>query len=412
MDNAAAHQLAAATPEASTYLDGHHPVVRTRRGYCTEAASWFGQSLVTEAGAVHCQRLWDWLNTAVQHYWKDADLCLLASPGSTGRDLWLRTIDPMGKGWLLQADDVQQLVRDTAHQARIEVMPAPAGGHLAGLYEYDMRLAYLAVSRQLPTGRPVWHHTMQADAQTTRLPSRWWVTFTVPRGWNQVGLLPVMHSHGGWHYPTAGTHDAVVDGCELSLAVEHGWHITVQRTLVWPERCDPYRLLFGRLLRIISDSGRLSPLSQRMVRAAVRAIALHTIGAMHGAPHKVTRRGTVDEMPADAEQVRIEADGLMRWVQYDSTAWAETSHPEWTAHLWARARYRLLQSPGGAGMLTLPAGTVVAVRTDAIYTTIPTGWDASDDGQPGRWVLKRQRTGQLRWPNSHSELLVLRSGGE
>ena len=418
IDTAAAQQLAGSCTDGVAYVDGHHAVVRGAGGvYVTEAAQWFTQALVTQAGAEHCARVWQWLERAVQHHWRDEQVTLLATPGSTGRDLWLRTI-PTGKAYATLEPELQQLLRSSAHQARVEVLPEPAavranGGQLAQLVEYDLRLAYMAVARNMPAGRPVWRHDVKVTSSSSELQQagRWWVDFTPPARWQLPGIFPVMRTDGGWHYPTSGTHSTVVDGCELQLALEHGWQVRVQRALLWPDRCDPYRALFGRLLCILEDAQRHSELTQRMVRSAVRAMALHTIGAMHGAPHKVSRHGTAADVPADAQQLRIEADGTARWVQLEPGSWQQTHHPEWTAHLWARARYRVMWSPGDAGILCAPAGTVVAVRTDAVYLTQPMGWDRNDDGKPGRWVMKRNTQGPISWPRSHSELLRVRDGG-
>lgn len=386
------------------YLDGHYPVIRSARGYVTEAASWFGAANVAEAGAEHCARVWAWLSAAVRHYWHDERVTLLATPASTGRDLWLRTIPPNHAGYPVLSDDLQGLIRSTAHQGRIEVMPAPPGGAtVGGLWEYDLRFAYLAVARNLPLGRPELRQAPTITALTVREPARWSVRFTVPKRWNRPGLLPVMAEGGGWHYPTVGRHTATVDGCELALAVQHGWKIEPLQALVWPDTGNPFRVMSDRLQRILTDSLRHSELTRRMVRQAVRAVALHTIGSMHGAGHKVSRTGEPDQVPAEAERLQVLPDGRMSWVEMEPAPWAETVHPEWSAHIWARARYRV-----AAAMMQAPAGTVVAVRTDAIYSTEPWNWLPADDGKIGRWVLKRTVPGPLPWPASHSELLRMR----
>lgn len=383
------------------YLDGHFPVIRCGRGYVTEAAQWFGKAAVEEAGAAHCARVWQWLTAAVQHYWHDPKIVLLATPASTGRDLWLRSIPPNHPGWEVLDSEHQDWIRSSAHQGRIELMPR-AQDTIEELIESDLRLAYLAVARNLPMGRPTMRQSPEVSEFAARQPSRWEIEFTVPKSWKLPGLLPVMGAHGSWSYPVRGTHSAVIDGCELQLALQHGWKVTASKALLWPESGDPLRAFIDRLQRILSDSLRHSPLTQTLVRSAVRALALHTIGSLHGAPHRVTRTGSADEVPADAERLQVLDDGSLQWVEQQAPQWAETVHPEWSTHIWARARYRV-----ALPLLAAPVGSIVAVRTDAIYSTNLLDV-AADDGKAGRWVVKRRMVGPMRWPETHSELLQLR----
>ena len=409
IDNGLAQRLADDAGGAA-YLDGHYSVIRSNEtggAYLTEAAQWFGQSAVQLAGVDHLAKTWAWLNQAIAHYWKDPRVYLLATPSTAGRDLWLRTIPPGGEGWLTLPAALQETIRADAHQGRVQTMPA-ATETITGLVEYDIRLAYVAVSRGLPAGKPQWRNRPPATVLDAGVPSRHWVRFAVPDTWRHVGLLPVKTMGGAWSYPTEGEHETVIDGAELALALRNGWRVEITKSLVWPTTGDPFRTFFDRLLRILVDARRHSELTQHLVRSAVRAMALHTIGAMHGAPHKVTRTGAPSQVPDDADNIRLLDGGGVQWVELAAAAWPETCHPEWSAHIWARNRRRLLDHPTIGGVLSVPVENVVGVRTDAVYLTSETGWENADTGKPGAWVRKRTIDGPLPWPASNSELLKMR----
>jgi hypothetical protein len=61
------------------------------------------------------------------------------------------------------------------------------------------------------------------------------------------------------------------------------------------------------------------------------------------------------------------------------------------------------------GALHIPAGQVVAFRTDAIYLTARHNWPYH--GEPGDYLLKGHLTGPLPAPASEDELLALRDKG-
>lgn len=388
--------------DVSVFLDGHYPVIRHGGRTITDSRLWWavdGADTTTAAAA------WRWVEDALRAAWRDPEVCLLATPGTTGRDLWLRT--EAADGCPIMSEEAQRLVRSTAAQGRIETYP-PRAATLPALYEYDLRIAYAAVLRGLPMGEPV-EGLYDLGEIVSGARARALVRFRVPADWSHVGLLSIREDDGSLSWPTApGWHgETWADGCEIALAVREGWTVEVVRSFGWPRTGEPLRAWSERLLAILSTAARKldGPLYAH-VRAMVRAVVLHTVGAFHGAPQRVTRRAeSLDLAPIGAEALRLHDDGSVSWREHKGAAWPEACHPEWSAHVWSRNRTRLLRTPGGGGMLSADPTTLVAVRTDAVYTTAPTHWQEHDDGKPGRWVLKSSRLDPVPWPANGTDLL-------
>lgn len=323
----------------------------------------------------------------------------IGAPSTTGRDLWLRLI-PAGGRWPVLPDDVQQSLRDAGGQGRIELLPAPHDEPVP-VFEYDARLAYLSVLRGLPVGVPRVIEARDCDTWVTDnpyAPGRFAVEWEAPAGWpHEVGLLPSWGT-----YPLAGA--GVVDAGELHLAIEHGWRVRFDGGYAWTVTGDPYRTWADRL---VAESASPPPGADRAVwRAVWRAVALQTIGAMHGRARRVSVFGATTAAPADNDTVSLVGGGGARWVIEQPAAWPDTHHPEWTTTIWARARRRLLDAPAGFG---IRAGAlharfhVVGFRTDAIYTTALQDWP--DDGALGRYRLKRAAP-PAPWPATQAEMLA------
>lgn len=406
------------SPRARVYLDGHYPVVSVDRGRLTWAASWFGDGAYTVAD---CEHVWQYLTDLLSDAWRGNDIELMLTPATTGRDLWLRTI-PKGPGYPVLDRPLQTAIRAGAGQGRIETF---GGRGIVTLHEYDARLAYLSLTRRMPIGEPVDLHESDAQAWADAhpfAPARYLVSFYVPAGWGsrRPGILPVARSRevdplAGWSWPTepGRVHGPTwCEGSELALARRYGWSVTIHRVIGWEQTRDVFAVWQERLLHVL-DVGMSQLDDSRhaaMFRSAIRAIALHTIGALNGSPHKVTHVGP---SPHDHGQgVRMLRDGSYTWHTVEPPAWPQLSHPEWTATIWGRARARLLDAPTGAtghriGALHLPAGSVVAFRTDAIYTSEPTGWGDDDDGKPGRYRYKGAH-GPGPWPRSGTDVLRMK----
>lgn len=325
---------------------------------------------------------------------------LLATPATTGRELIARSLPPGGFACL--TDEHQNLIRETSGQGRIEMLWQ--GGELPELLEYDGRFMYAALCWGLGAGpavhddRPVWE---------PRARGRYRVTFTPPAGWDHVGLLGVKDG-GGWVYPTSGTWSTWADGAELLTAERAGWSFTItERLLLADDRADPLRRWADRLVAA-REAVELDE-----SRAALRAILLHGLGALHGRPSNVTRLTPVDQadtVPADADIVRVDGDHIVWTAAGEGARWAAMSHPEWTSAVWARARARLLAGPGGIGALSVPRGQLVAFRTDAIYLAgRRSDWESADDGKAGRFRLAHHQPGPLPGPTTANDLLALKA---
>ena len=398
----------------STYTEGHYPrIAGDGGGEVSWAAQWFGPGDYSPTTAA---QVWEAVETTLQREWRDESARLYGTPSTTGRDLWARCIGD-GEAWPVLPAELQDIVRASAGQGRMETFQRGAEA-LPMLYEYDARMAYAALLRNLPVGEPVQVARRNIEAWQQAHPyseGRYRVTWKAPEGWKWPGLLPT-HSGAGalraWEWPRSSDVPSWCGGAELWVALQHGWTVRYHDAWVWPKSGDPLRKWQSRLLRVLANlSNELEASEQRaMARQAVRAILLHTIGAFHGSPRKVSHSGV--KPPDDALGIRVirrrpGAPPLWAWYTLEAPAWPEMVHPEWSATVWGRARARLAYSHRGeAGFLTLPPGAVVALRTDAIYTTEPTGW-TDDNGDPGHYTLRGVYPGPHAWPRNGLDVLKI-----
>lgn len=407
----AQRELVEMAGDGEVYLDGHYPVIKRDGRQITWAGQWFGEGDYTAADAGH---VWQTLGELIAAEWRGQDVGLLTTPATTGRDLWVRLV-PSGAGWPVLPRALQAAIRSNAGQGRIETFP---GSGIVALHEYDARLAYLAVTRRMPVGLPT--ELIDGDAAEwvachPYQPARVQVSFRPPAGWGTVGILPVKLRNDSWCWPTeqAWHGPTWVESSELFVADAHGWKYNVHSVIGW-ERCeDVFRAWQDRLMRVLAAGQQvyvMDPTRAAMVRAAVRSLVLHSIGAMHGAPHKVTHVG--DDPGGDSRSVRMIDGGRMIWHTTREPAWPQLSHPEWTATIWGRWRARLLDGPANTGALHVERGAVVAFRTDAIYTSRPvTDWADADDGKVGRFRLKTI-TRPIPWPRNGTDILAAKAAAQ
>lgn len=402
------------------YLEGEGITLRYRRpdGRAValyRAAAWYGPD-DHSYNAHEARAAWRAAGDVIRAVF-DPRAQLLATPATTGRELLLRAI-PAGRSWPTMSDELQQLVRRTSGQGRIELLPA-RGAELPALVQLDGRLMYAALCWGLPGGEPV---RSAGGDYLGQQRARYLVRVTVPRDWEHacacgapghagIGLLGVPLDRAGWEYPSEpGRRFATwADGAELHVLYRHGWEPQIVERLAWP--VSSVGPLDGWRRRLVRARGMLdgAHVVDQLAARAVRAVILHGLGSFHGARHRITRMAPAAEperVPKHAHALRAEGDALV-WHENAPAVWAAMSHPEWTAAVWARARARLLDGPGGTGALHVPAETVVAFRTDALYLTADPGW--SDDGLPGRFRRKTRTEGPIPWPLTARDLL-LRAG--
>lgn len=335
---------------------------------------------------------------------------MLATPATTGRELWRRIIGD-GQEWPVLDEEHQTLIRSTSGQGRIELVDGP--DIIAGLHELDGRFMYGALCRELPGGRcQRWsgEHTYGPHARA-RVRAEW----QVPDGWRHVGLLPAMNDAGGWTYPRQPGERATgwIDGAELALARSQGWAVTVHESLVWPDRANPLGPWAERIARARAAALHVAAPATviSLARTALRKVCIDALGAFVSRPHIVTRSaplGADIDLPAGAVSPRIEGDRFV-WGESTGQAWPELAHPEWPAAVWARCRVRLLDGPGPTGRtgaLHVDPADVVAFRTDALYLAHRPAW--GDDLRDGRLRHKGGRDGTRARPRTVAELIAAR----
>jgi hypothetical protein len=365
--------------------------------------AWFG-SARPEAAA----EAWELVRQVVERRFEGGGL--LASPGATGVELMARSIPPSHDGYPTVSDEVQGVIRAATTQGRNELVEVEA---LPALVEFDCRWAYAALCRELPSGPAVWNRGEPAD--WSPFTQGWYrCTVTVPAGWGQLGIVPELTADG-WVWPRSGTITGWVSAVEVAQARRWGWSVTIHEgwTFPEPERPHPLDRWSRQLIAAREDVAQAEASAEVRAAAssAVRAILLHAIGSWWGSTRDVTRSAPIDqaEPAAGAHDLTVDGD-LLTWTETVTAGRPAMVHPEWSATIWARCRARMLDGPGAGrtrtGALHVPAPSVVAIRTDALYLTSDPGW--SDDGAVGRLYRRRTIAGPHQPPASHADLLTIR----
>lgn len=418
--------------------DGHYlrppaPVFRFRhsdgrRLTVLRAAAWWGEGDYTTVDAAAA---WERLGELIRGHFDEGRLLL--TPATTGRYLLLRCV-AFGREWPALDDELQELIRSTSGQGRIQHFARELEGPV-DLFAYDARLAYVACCTELGAGVPE-RDTVNEYAGHRR--GRYRVRATVPADWPVacrcgasghagIGLLPNATNRGGWEYPAEPrrTFDAWVDGAELRVALEHGWRVEVLERILYPwppyppltrksgqtSKRGPLDAWGSKLAMLRAHAERDDPL----VANALRMVVLTGIGALQGRGHRTTHVVNIDEahtLPAVVDDVERVDD----WLVYeegadDAAKWGAMSHPEWAAAIWGRARARLLDAPGWTrqertGALHVPAESIVAFRTDAVWLARDDPrW--RDDGRLGRY-RRAAHLVNVPYPNTALELDTLR----
>lgn len=380
------------------FVDGHYPTIGDGAVSVHYLGQWFGDQCAAPDGA----EMFEHLSAILRESWRDPRLTVFSNPAATGLDLWARTI--RGKAWPVMSSASQELVRRSTGQGRIEMFPRPSSigpAELVRLHEYDMRLAYMAGVRSLPIGEPARCGEMSSPYAA----GRYLVTFEAPAELaDRAGIIAVAEEGGrggGYSWPASSPRPVWTTGEELELARRWGYRCEVLEGFEWQQSADPLRLWSERLTDLYATAGEL--------RGALRSIMLHTIGALHGAPRRVTMTGA--ELPTDRaiDRARTRREGGWTWIEWRAPKNPATAHPEWTTTIWARARRRLLDNGQGAGMLHVPAGELVAARTDS-YLTIAPQPIAGGTTRPGSFRLKSVSE-PAPWPANSGALLATRGAG-
>jgi len=382
--------------------------------------------------ADEARQAWAATSEALKSVARDAEL--LKSPAATGTQLWAqslpRTLDPEPLD-----SDVADLLHRTAGQHRIEHLTTGPGACACGScrplvdlkqqprggFAYtDGRFMYAALCRELGTGPARRLTGEQAEELITTNPyarARFSVRFTVPEGWDTLGVLPLAHQDAddGWHYPNvpgAGG-ETWVDGVELKVALDSGWGIDFLEGIEFTKArvLDTWSDRLRRARERLTQAQDLPPAVRSAAVSAMRAILIQGIGAFASRGRETTQVvWSAREVPAHAAATLVRhGDAFVyrtRAARPQGQA-AALYRPELAAQVWSRGRARVLECPTalskrvpGAGLsrmggaLAVDPQTLLAVNGDAIYTTTIPSWSlpvssgGGDDGDVGRMRLQ------------------------
>jgi len=349
---------------------------------------------------------------------------LRSTPALTGKELLIVSL-PKERQYTRLPDDILELITHNFGQARIETFTPKQESLENGVYVTDGRWMYAHCISHLPTG-PCYHNkrnefigvTTKAGILASACPGFYSITARVPDNWQHIGLIKASQGktitdESGYYPNTPGeTFANWTTANELALALNHGWHIQIHERIIWPhELTDPFAK-WRKYLVELREQIEQEPSSQvrEMLKDAIRAILLHTIGSFHQFvtwEERFTPRSGLPILPRLQDTL-----GNKSWHLYSITPkgmkWKEAVplpehrqrfiHPEWSATVWGRARARL------AGFaLRLPFEDIISLRTDSV-------WSASlpelpeDTGKPGVFRIKEYIPGPWNWPNNGAEM--------
>lgn len=286
----------------------------------------------------------------------------------------------------------------------------------------DGRFMYAGLGRELGIGPGIMLNREAAyDLMSTDPYARAWyqVRFTVPEGWNHIGILGVQHPNPaeGWFYPNrpGARHVTWADASEVAVALAHGWLIEPMQAIRWQKKMKPLDTFMNRLntARERVEQNREIPwILRKAVSSALRQITIQTVGSF--ASRGTTKTMYVDsalDIPGEYQNTMIR-HGKYFTYEAPGDRWEQQNyHPELAIQVWGRGRARLLSAPtafggGTGGALTLPGSSLIGVNGDAIYTTeipawsLPAARGGGDDGKTGRLRIKGAIRGRLRTPTT------------
>ena len=372
------------------------------------------------------------------------------TPASTGANAWALSLPktiggrrPGGKGPVQGGEpfelepipkDIADELHFTAGQHRIEhlttgpdrcdcgdclaLFDAEATPQLETFSYVDGRFMYAACCRELGTMPAVRLNRAAAADLLDRDPyarARYYVRFTIPDGWDHVGLLGVKHAQisAGWHYPNrpGATFETWADAVEVKIALDAGWFVQPLEGVSFRKSrvLDTFAERMTRARERVNTRPDIEPAVRRAVAAALRSMLIQTIGNFASRLRgRTVTVWSVDEIPAEY------ADTMQRYGDAFTYEMPGREHnarelafyrPELAAQVWARARARVLSSPLGGGktwnggVLAMGPSTLIGINGDAIYSSVVPNFakpvDPSvpddrggDDGKVGRLRLK------------------------
>lgn len=393
------------------------------------AAPWFGGTGPALDPAT-CLDAWKLL----LRQWRGAfgnQAVLMTTPAMTGMEAFEASM-PYGASVETLSPELRTLIQGFTTQGRRELFHSFTRT-ISTLTEIDARWMYAACLHRLPTG-PLLRDARNEFAGYT--PGFYLVQATVPATWGHIGLLPDLATiepgeagiepeederdgvRYGVRYPRRPRQRfwSWASGAEVMLAKQCGWRVKIHQRLLWPEtekRPDVAKVWITKL-RALRESGQHqgTPASE-LVAGAYRHLVIDVIGSWYAGEreeHGILPLEQLGELPQGAipHIERNDATGadVVLWSRYRplSSELLRYRHPEWAATVWGRARARL-----AAQALRYPLGSLVALRTDGIWTTANV-YDLAvndDDTRPGAWRVKSCLDGPVFWPTSEAQLIEL-----
>lgn len=393
---------------------------------------------------------------------------LLENPGATGRNLW-KHLAPASYDMARMDPEIGRFIQATSPQGRNEhLVDGPsrcdcgsclptiaAGTQVPGFCYVDGRFMYGGVVTDDVGAAPA-HWLNAADAEALfkakpLYPARYHVRFTVPDGWDTLGLLGVKRRdqdpESGWHWPNkpGTTWETWCDSAELNLAVTQGWdepelEIIEGIKLTKANSLQPLANATDRMLTAVAErwAGK-NPAAASVLSSAIRQMYRVTIGSFSARPPLTTV--TVqdpEQIPPSVETfetVRDPDTGRVTGYLYKVATRVQdpdTWHPEIASRVWALSRTRTLCTPIAKsphngdgkvapkrGALDIPPEQLIGVQTDAIYTTVAPEWAfpletqgqvagqwtaiGGDDGRNGRMRMKGYVPGPMTVPQTRTE---------
>ncbi|MDO5663131.1 MAG: hypothetical protein Q4G40_10575 [Brachybacterium sp.] len=445
------------------------------------AAEWFGDTPLTPKQAYDA---WETLDAVLMFTFgrrstqrtdrskgvlpADMRTTLMLTPAATGMNLWAASLPRSFNPEPISTDiaeelhatsgqhHIEHLVGSDSNRLHEDVRPlvdARARPELEQFTYIDGRFMYASLCRELGTGPAVrlardkaWDLLQSEGGEYAR--ARYEVRFTVPSGWDHIGIFGMKHSNpeDGWYYPNRPGASGVTwaDAAEVFVALRAGWQVDLLQAVKFNERMRSAHKrtgaegraehksvkakpmdLWAQKLRTarenIAGDPDLSPVIKQAVGGALRSILINAIGGFssRGRSSTITVADIKDVPPEYQHTIQVYRD-LFVYTKPGSLPQESRPmyRPELSAQVWGRARAKVLSATvegQQTGALALPGHSILGINGDAIYTTEMPAWalpqdrGGLDDGRAGRARLKGYLAGPVKTPRTADERNQLRA---
>lgn len=429
------------------------------------AGEWFGDTLVNPVQARDSFILLDSLLASVfgsslekrgRDVWGKS--LIMQTPARTGTNLWAASM-PKFINPVPVAEDIAEELHLTSTQHHLDHLVSGPGithddvvplidssrGSIDGFSYVDGRFMYGSLCREIGMGpgvRKKKYETYELLEKNPYVRARIKVRFTVPDGWNHVGVFGLPHQDvgGGWYYPNRPGASGVTwaDASEVMVAINSGWRVEPLESVVFNERMsaartrgdggggvsrgvvkarplDDWADKLKRAREMVAADESIPPVVRQAVGAGLRAIVIQTIGAFASRGRGAT--GVVDD-PKDvpgayADTVRRQGTRFVYTISHKlSRGQLAYYHPEYAVQVWGRGRAKVLMGRANGhmtGALTLPGSSIIGINGDAIYSTTVPQWSrpvadgGADDGKTGRLRLQGFMPGPVPVPVTRAD---------